>query len=69
VPIELDELAERMRRVGRQWEDLMSDSSLGEREATASDGYRIPGWVPLAQAIHHADDHRTTSCRYSAPAV
>lgn len=59
APAALDDLGERMHRVGRRWEELVGDSSLTEREATASDGYRMPGWVPMAQAIHHADDHRT----------
>jgi hypothetical protein len=29
------------------------------RTVTADDGVQMPGAVPMAQAIHHADDHRT----------
>ena len=32
---------------------------LPEREVTTTDGWRLPGAALLAQAIHHADDHRT----------
>jgi uncharacterized damage-inducible protein DinB len=58
-PIPLDELAERIRRMGPQWETLAQDTNLPDREVTTTDGFRLPAAVPMAQAIHHADDHRT----------
>ncbi|MDQ2965102.1 MAG: hypothetical protein M3R57_04585 [Chloroflexota bacterium] len=58
-PIPLDELADRTRRLGPRWEDLVADTELPARETSADDGWRMPGAVPMAQAIHHADDHRT----------
>jgi uncharacterized damage-inducible protein DinB len=58
-PIPLDELAERIRRMGPQWETLAQDPDLPDREVTTTDGFRIPAALPMAQAIHHADDHRT----------
>jgi len=57
-PIPLDELAERIRRMGPQWETLAQDADLSGREVTTTDGYRMPAAVPMAQAIHHADVHR-----------
>jgi hypothetical protein len=35
------------------------DAELPDREVTTTDGFRLPGAVPMAQAIHHADDHRS----------
>jgi uncharacterized damage-inducible protein DinB len=58
-PIPLADLADRIRRYGPAWEALAADSAAGAREATADDGVRMPGAAPLAQAIHHADDHRS----------
>lgn len=58
-PIPLDELAERIRRLGPRWEVLAQDTDLPAREVTTRDGWRMPGAVPMAQAIHHADDHRS----------
>jgi uncharacterized damage-inducible protein DinB len=58
-PIPLDELAERIRRLGPRWEVLAQDADLPNREVTSSDGWRFPGAVAMAQAIHHADDHRS----------
>lgn len=34
------------------------DADLPTREVAADDGVRMPGAVTMAQAIHHADDHR-----------
>ena len=59
VPVPLEELADRIRRLGPRWETLAPDEELPGREVTSRDGWRFPGWVPLAQAIHHADDHRS----------
>lgn len=58
-PVPLDELAERIRRMGPQWEALAQDPDLPDREVTTTDGFRMPAALPMAQAIHHADDHRT----------
>jgi uncharacterized damage-inducible protein DinB len=58
-PVPFDELAERVRRLGPRWETLAEDLDLPEREVTTSDGWRLPAKVLMAQAIHHAADHRT----------
>ncbi len=58
-PVPLGELAERIRRLGPRWELLAQDTDVPAREVTTSDGWRVPGAVPMAQAIHHADDHRS----------
>jgi uncharacterized damage-inducible protein DinB len=58
-PIPLDDLAERIRRLAPRWEILIQDADVAGREFTTSDGWRVPGTVPMAQAIHHADDHRS----------
>jgi uncharacterized damage-inducible protein DinB len=58
-PLPLKELAERIRRMGPRWEALAQDPDLSSREVTTTDGWRVPAAVPMAQAIHHADDHRS----------
>ena len=58
-PVPLDELAQRIRRLGPRWELLAQNTEAPGREVTTSDGWRVPGAVPMAQAIHHADDHRS----------
>ncbi len=58
-PVTLEELAERIRRLGPRWEILAQDPDAPSREVTTRDGWRMPGAVPMAQAIHHADDHRS----------
>lgn len=58
-PTTLDELAERIQRMGPQWEALAQDADLPTREVTSTDGWRFPGAVPMAQAVHHAADHRS----------
>lgn len=58
-PVPLQELAERIRRLGPLWEALAQDTDIAGREITTTDGWIIPGAVPMAQTIHHADDHRT----------
>jgi uncharacterized damage-inducible protein DinB len=57
--VSLDELARRIRRLGPRWEALAQDPDVASREVTTSDGWRMPAAVPLAQVIHHADDHRS----------
>jgi uncharacterized damage-inducible protein DinB len=59
APVSFDELAERTRRLGPRWEILARDGEASGRQVTTSDGWRVPGSVPMAQAIHHADDHRS----------
>jgi uncharacterized damage-inducible protein DinB len=58
-PVPLGELAERIRRLGPHWELLAQDTEVPGREVTLRDGWRTMGAVPMAQAIHHADDHRS----------
>jgi len=58
-PVPLAQLADRVRRMGPLWEALAQDSDLAAREVTTTDGWRVPGSVPMAQAIHHAGDHRS----------
>ena len=57
--VPLDQLANRIRRMGPRWEALAQDADLATREFTTTDGWRVPGSVPMAQAIHHAADHRS----------
>jgi uncharacterized damage-inducible protein DinB len=58
-PVPLDVLAGRITRLGSRWEALAEDDDLASREVTSTDGWYWPGAVILAQAIHHAADHRT----------
>jgi uncharacterized damage-inducible protein DinB len=58
-PVPLNELVERIRRLGPLWEVLVQDADLPAREVTSTDGWRFPGAVPMAQTIQHADDHRS----------
>jgi uncharacterized damage-inducible protein DinB len=58
-PVPLDELAERIRRLGPRWEELAQDAEAAGRELVTFDNFRVAAVVPMAQAIHHADDHRS----------
>lgn len=58
-PVSLADLAERVRDLGPRWEALAEDVDLPRREIVAPDGLKMVGAVPMAQAIHHADDHRS----------
>ena len=58
-PVPLDELAERIRRLGPRWELLAQDTEVPGREVTLGEGWRTLGAILMAQAIHHADDHRS----------
>jgi uncharacterized damage-inducible protein DinB len=58
-PVPLVELAERIQRLVPRWETLIEDEGLPSREVTTRDGWRVPAAIPLAQCIHHANDHRT----------
>ncbi len=55
----LSELAERIRRLGPRWELLVQDPEVADREVTSRDGWRMLAAVPMAQAIHHAETHRS----------
>ena len=57
--VALPELAERIRTLGPEWQKLAGDAGVQEREVTTDDGWRLKGAVIMAQAVHHADDHRT----------
>jgi uncharacterized damage-inducible protein DinB len=58
-PVPLEQLADRIRRLGQRWEILAQDADAPSREVTTRDGWRTLVAVPMAQAIHHADDHRS----------
>jgi uncharacterized damage-inducible protein DinB len=56
----LETLARRIRALAPRWEALANDPAAPEREVSNRAGTRIArGVAVLAQAIHHADDHRT----------
>lgn len=57
--IAFEELAERFRRAVPRWEELAADAEFQAREITASDGWRFPAAILMAQAVQHADEHRT----------
>ena len=57
--VRLEELAQRLRRLAPHWEVLALDTDLPGHTVTFPDGVSWPGAVLLAQAIHHAADHRT----------
>jgi uncharacterized damage-inducible protein DinB len=58
-PVPLNELLDRVRRLAPRWEALAQDANLAAHEVTTTDGWLVPGSVPMAQAIHHAGDHRS----------
>jgi uncharacterized damage-inducible protein DinB len=58
-PVAMAELADRIGRLGSRWETVAEDTDLPAHQASADDGWRFPRAVPMAQAIHHADDHRS----------
>jgi uncharacterized damage-inducible protein DinB len=55
---ELDAIAERIRALAPGWDRLLQDPEAADRELTRRQGIAL-GVAPLAQAVHHADDHRT----------
>jgi uncharacterized damage-inducible protein DinB len=57
-PVSLEEMAARLRQAGPRWEALAQDPDAASRQITTRDGWRTPAAIPMAQAIHHADDHR-----------
>jgi uncharacterized damage-inducible protein DinB len=59
-PVELDALAARIELLGPRWERFAQDVGLQEREIVTNDGrWRVPGAVPLAAMLDHANEHRT----------
>jgi uncharacterized damage-inducible protein DinB len=54
----LGALAERFRELSKRWEFVMQDPTAPDREVENRWGFAL-GVAPLAQSIHHADDHRT----------
>ena len=58
-PAPLDELATRIRRLGPEWEAVARDAEAAGRDVTTDDGWRLQAALVIAQAVHHADDHRT----------
>ena len=58
-PVSLTELAERIRTLGPRWERLAEDADAARREVATQDGWRMPAAVPMAQAIHHGENHRS----------
>jgi uncharacterized damage-inducible protein DinB len=58
-PVPLDELAERIRRMGPRWEAIAQDADHAGRDVTTTDGWHLPGALILAQTIQHAGEHRS----------
>jgi uncharacterized damage-inducible protein DinB len=58
-PVPIDELADRIRRMGPHWEAMAQDADLPGHDVTTTDGWHLPGAVVMAQTIHHAGDHRS----------
>src|SRR5215469_469341 len=59
-PVALDALAARIEALGPRWERFALDIELQERELVTKDGrWRVPGLVPLAAMLQHANEHRT----------
>jgi uncharacterized damage-inducible protein DinB len=54
----LEELAARFRKAAPRWEALAQDADVASREVALGDGWRTIAAIPMAQAVHHADDHR-----------
>jgi uncharacterized damage-inducible protein DinB len=54
----LGALAERFRELSKRWEFVMHDPTAPDRDVENRWGF-AKGVAPLAQSIHHADDHRT----------
>jgi uncharacterized damage-inducible protein DinB len=59
MPAPLPELAARIRGLGPEWEKLAADEETQRRAYTTDDGWKLAGGLIMAQAVHHADDHRT----------
>jgi uncharacterized damage-inducible protein DinB len=57
--VSLETLAEVTRQLGPRWEALARDPEFAGREVTTRDGWRTPAAIPMAQAVHHAECHRS----------
>lgn len=53
----LSELAEHLRSLAPRWEPIADGDHLNR--VVAPDGVSFPASILIAQAVHHADDHRT----------
>jgi uncharacterized damage-inducible protein DinB len=60
--VSLDDFVMSTRRRGPGWEAVAEDRDIQRRPAVFPDGIGWPGAVLVAQALHHADDHRTQIC-------
>jgi uncharacterized damage-inducible protein DinB len=60
--VSLEDFAVSTRRRGPGWEAVAEDTDIQLRPAVFPDGIGWPGAVFIAQAMHHADDHRTQIC-------
>lgn len=54
----IGDMAQRVRQMSPSWESLVVEADLGTRDILTSDGWRTKGSIPMAQSIHHANDHR-----------
>jgi uncharacterized damage-inducible protein DinB len=60
--VSLDDFVVTTRQRGPGWESVAEDADIQRRPAVFPDGIGWPGAVLVAQALHHADDHRTQIC-------
>lgn len=58
-PVSLATLADLTRQLGPRWDAIVRDAEIASREVTTGDGWRTPAAIPIAQAIHHAECHRS----------
>ena len=54
----LEPIAERIKALAPGWDRLLEDPGTADRVLRRRQGITL-GVAPLAQALHHADDHRT----------
>lgn len=59
LPVSLATLAGLTRQLGDHWEAVAQDAAIASSQATTTDGWTTPAAVPIAQAIHHAENHRS----------
>jgi uncharacterized damage-inducible protein DinB len=57
--VSLETLADLTRKLGPRWDAVARDPGIGSRELTTRDGWRTTAAIPIAQAIHHAECHRS----------
>lgn len=56
--VPLEQLAARMTAVAADWEAVAADTGSHGIEVVTNDGWRLPRMVIIAQALHHAGEHR-----------